>query len=133
EDLEQDVHDVRVRLFDLVEEDDGVGLAADLPRELPGLVVAHVARGRAYDAGDGELLHGLRHGEPDEALGGVEEVLSEPLDQLRLADAGAADEDEAHRLALGLQAHSAALYGGADGVYGLVLADYVLAQPVAQL
>ena len=74
-----------------------------------------------------------RHVEPDKALGRVEEVGGEALDELGLADAGAADEDEAHGLALGLQAHAGALYGRADGVYGLVLAHDVLAQAVAEL
>ena len=43
EDLEQHVEDVGVRLLDLVEEDDGVGPAADGLGELPALVVADVA------------------------------------------------------------------------------------------
>src|SRR5699024_2301816 len=71
--------------------------------------------------------------QPYEALGGVEQIRGEALDQLGLAHAGAADEDEADRLALGLQTHAAALDGGADGVDGLVLADDVLAQALAQL
>ena len=132
EDLQQQVHDVRVRLFDLVEEDDGVRAAADLLRELAGLVIADVARGRADHARDGELLHELRHIEPDERLGRVEELVGEALNELRLADAGAADEQEAHGLALGLQADAVAPDGGADGVDGRILADDVRAQPVAE-
>ena len=50
EDLQQDVEDVRVRLLDLVEEDDRVGLAADLLGELAALVEADVARRRADEA-----------------------------------------------------------------------------------
>ena len=120
EDLQQQVHDVRVRLFDLVEEDDGVRAAADLLRELAGLVIADVARGRADHARDGKLLHILRHIQPDERLGRVEELVGEALDQLRLADAGATDEQKAHGLALGLQADAVAPDGGADGVDGML-------------
>ena len=50
QDLQQQVHDVRVRLFDLVEENDGVRPAADLLRELTGLVIADIARRRADHA-----------------------------------------------------------------------------------
>ena len=67
-----------------VKENHRIGLSADLLRELAGLVVAHVARGRADDPGHGVLLHKLRHIQADEALGGVEEVLRQLLDQLRL-------------------------------------------------
>ena len=52
ENLQQDVQHIRMRLFDLVEKDDGVGLAADLLGQLAGLVIADIARGRADDAGD---------------------------------------------------------------------------------
>ena len=45
-----------MRLFDLVEEDDGVGLPPDPLRELPSLLVPDVAGGRADQLGDGVLL-----------------------------------------------------------------------------
>ena len=121
--LQQDVHHVRVRLFDLVEEHYAVGLAADLFGELSGLVIAHVARGRPDDARDGELLHKLGHVEADQALGRIEHIGGKLLDKLRLADAGGADEDKAHGLALDLQPDAAAANGGADGIHRLVLAD----------
>ena len=50
ENLEKDVHHVRMRLFDLVEKNDAVRLAADLLGELSGLVVADIARRRTDDA-----------------------------------------------------------------------------------
>jgi hypothetical protein len=54
-----------VGLFDLVEEDDGVGAAADGLGELAALVVADVAGRRADEAGDGVLLHVLGHVDAD--------------------------------------------------------------------
>ena len=45
--LQQEIENVLVRLFDLVEEHDGVRLAPHLFRQLPALVVADVARRRA--------------------------------------------------------------------------------------
>ena len=121
-----------MRLFDLIEEDDGVRPAADLLRELTGLVIADIARGRADHARNRELLHELRHIEPDERLGRVEELIGEALDELRLADAGAADEQEAHGLALGLQADAIAADGGTDGIDRRILPDDVRAQAVAE-
>ena len=59
EDLQQQVGDVGVRLLDLVEQDQRVGLAADALGELAALLVADVARRRADQLGDGVLLHVL--------------------------------------------------------------------------
>ena len=115
-----------MRLFDLVEEDDGVRAAADLLRELAGLVIADVARGRADDAGDRVLFHEFRHIEADERVGRVEEVLRQLLDKLGLADARGADKDEAHRLVLGRNAHTVAAYRRSDSLDSLVLTDNVL-------
>ena len=47
EDLQQHVEDVRVRLLDLVEQDEPVGLAAHRLGELAAVVVADVAGRRA--------------------------------------------------------------------------------------
>ena len=43
-DLQQEVEHILVRLFDLVEEHDGIRLAAHLFRELAALLVADIAR-----------------------------------------------------------------------------------------
>ena len=110
-------------LFDLVEEHDAVGLAADLLGELSRLVIADVARGRADDAGDREFLHKLRHVKADQALRRIEQVGRKLLDKLGLADAGGADEDKAHGLALDLKADAASADRGADGVHRLILPD----------
>ncbi len=133
QDLQQDVEHIRMGLLDLVEEDDAVGLAAHLLGELAGLVVAHVARGRADDAGDGELLHELGHIQPDQGLGGVEHIQGQLLDQLGLAHAGGAHKDERHGLALGGDSHPAPPHGGSHGVDGLVLPDDMGLQPLLQL
>ena len=58
-----------------------------------------------------------------------EEIGGEPLDKLRFADAGGADKNEAHGLALGLQSGAAALDSGANGVHGLVLPDDMCLEP----
>ena len=133
QDLQEDVQHIGVGLFDLVKQHHGVGLAADLLGQLPGLVIADVTGGRADDPGDGVLLHELGHIQPDEGLRGVEQVLGQLLDQLGLAHAGGADEDEGDGLALGRHAHPVAPDGGRDGGNGLVLAHHVGLEPVLQL
>ena len=45
QDLEQDVHDIRVGFLDLIKQHDAVRVAADLLGQLAGLVVTDIARG----------------------------------------------------------------------------------------
>ena len=94
EQLEQDVEHVGVRLLDLVEEHDLVRPAPDRLGQLPALVVADVAGWGADQARDAELLHVLAHVDPHQRPLVVEEELGEGAGQLRLADAGGAQEDE---------------------------------------
>ena len=48
---------VSLDVNDLVEQHHGVGLAPDLLRQLPRLVIAHIARRTAHDPGHGVLFH----------------------------------------------------------------------------
>ena len=72
-------------------------MAAHLLGQLPGLVVADIARRRADQAGHRVLFHVLAHVDGDERVNGVEQLAGQLLDQLGLADAGGADEDKAGR------------------------------------
>ena len=56
EHLEENVEDIRVGLFNLVQEHDGVRAASDLLGQLPTFFVADVARGRPYEARNAVLL-----------------------------------------------------------------------------
>ena len=89
-DLQQDPEHVGVGLLDLVEQDHGVGAAADGLGELAALVVAHVARGRADEPRDRVLLHVLRHVDADHRVLRVEHELGQRAGQLGLAHAGRA-------------------------------------------
>ena len=80
--LQQDIHNVRMCFFDLVKQHDAVGMAADLLGQLPGLVVADIARGRADEAGHRVLFHVLAHVDGDERVNGVEQLAGQLLDQL---------------------------------------------------
>src|SRR5438105_3948374 len=129
EDLQEDVEDVRVRLLDLVEEDDRVGLAPDGLRELTALVVPDVAGGRADEPGHGVLLHVLRHVDLDHRVLVAEQELGEGARELGLADAGRAEEDErAGRALRVLDAGPRAADRLRDRDDRFVLADHALVQ-----
>ena len=79
ENLQQDVEHVRMRLLDLVEQDDRVRLAANQLGELAALVEADVAGRRADQARDRVLLHVLGHVERDERVLAAEQERRERL------------------------------------------------------
>jgi len=133
EHLEQDVEDIRVRLLDLVEEDDGVGLAAHGLGELAALVVADVARRRADQTGHAVLLHVLRHVDADHRGFGIEERFGERLGELGFADAGRPEEQEtADRTARVFDAGAGAQDRLGDERDGFVLPDHTLVEHVGQ-
>ena len=123
--LQQRIEHIRVRLLDLVEQNDRVRTAADLLGQLTGFIVADVSRRGTDQAGNCVLFHIFGHIETHECIRRVEQVESKLLDQLGLADAGRTDEQEGCRLALGADARAAAADGRADRVYGFVLTDNV--------
>ena len=127
--LQQHVEHVRVRLLDLVEEDDRVGAPAHALGELAALLVADVPGGRADQAGDVVLLHVLGHVEADHRLRVAEHELGQRLGEERLADAGRAQEHEAAHRALGVLQARARLADRAGHLLDrLVLADDRLVQ-----
>ena len=124
QDLEQDVVDLRVRLLDLVKEDDGVGPAAHLIRQLAAAVVPHIAGGRAQELRDLVLLHELAHVNADHRVLTAEEEAGQAPRQLRLAHARGAHEQEAADGPPGVpQARARTAYGPGNGADRLVLAD----------
>ena len=132
--LQQDVEDIRVRLFDFVEQDEAVGLAPHGLGELSALFIADVSGGRAYQARDGEFLHELGHVDADERVLTAEHELGQRSGQLGLADAGRPQEDEvADGVARVFESGAGAPDGLGDGVDGLVLADDALVQDLFHL
>ena len=119
--LKQNVQHIRVRLFDFVKQHHAVGTAANLLRQLSGLIIAHIAGRRTDELGDGVLLHIFRHVQPNQAVHIVKQVACQLLDQFRLAHAGGADENKGHRPLLGGNAHPVAADGTGHGVHRLVL------------
>ena len=129
--LEHDVSDVLVGLFDLVEQHHGVGLTAHLFGELATLIVAHIARRRTHQTGHRMTLHVLGHINADHGVLIAEHGFGQRLAQLRLTHAGGTEEQKAANGALGvLQAHAATADGPGDRFYSLVLTHHTLVEDI---
>ena len=129
EDLEQDVEHVGVSLFDLVEQHDGIGLAAHLFGQLSALVVTDVTGRGTYQFGHADLVHVLGHIQTYQHVLIAEHRLGERLGKLRLADACRSEEDERAYRTLGiLHAGSRPSDRLGDRRHRLVLTDDALVQ-----
>ena len=124
EDLEQDVEDVAMGLFDLVEEHDRIRPPPDRLGEPAPFFITDIARGCTDQAGDVVPLAELAHVESDHRRFAVEEELGQGLGQLGLADAGRSQKQKRADRPVGvLQAGPAAPDGVGDRVDGRVLID----------
>ena len=119
-------------LLDLVKEDNRVRAAADLLRQLACLIVAHIAGRRTDELGDGVLFHIFGHIQTDQTVHTVEQVISQPLDQLCLAHTGGTNENEGHRPLLGADANAAAANCPGNRIHCLILANDVFLQTLRQ-
>ena len=131
EDLQQDVEHLRVRLLDLVEEDDRVGPPPHGLGELSTLLVADVAGRGADEARDGVPLLVLGHVEAHHRPLVVEHELGERAGELRLADAGRPEEDERADRPVGiLEAGAGPAQRVRNRLHRLVLTDQAPVQPL---
>ena len=88
EHLQQDVEHVRMRLLDLVEQNDLIGPAAHRLGQGAALLIADIAGRRADEPRDRVLLHVFRHVDAHERAVVVEQKRGKRLGELGLADAG---------------------------------------------
>src|SRR5438034_720456 len=95
EHLQQDVEDIGMGLFDLVEEHDRVRIPLDLFGQLTALLVANVPGRRPDELRYRVLLHVLGHVESDQGVVAAEQEVGERARQLRLADTRRPEEHEA--------------------------------------
>ncbi len=103
EHLQQHIEHFRMRLLDLVEEGDHrIGAPPHGLRQLTALLIADIARRRADETGDGELLPVLAHVDAHHRLLVVEQERGERFGQLGLADAGRPQEQERTGGAVGI-------------------------------
>ena len=134
EDLEEDVEDVAMRLFDFVEEDDGEGLATDRFRQHAPFFIADISWRGPDEARYGVFFHELAHVDAHDRAFVVEERFRKRLAQLRLTDSGGAEEEEGADWAIRiLQAASTAAHRVRDRVDRFVLADNPRVQTIFQL
>ena len=127
--LQQDVEHVRMRLLDLVEQDDTVRPATDRLRQVAALLVADIARRRTDQACHRMLFHELRHVDADHGLVGIEQEFGQRLGQLGLAHPGRTEEEEgAVRPVRVAQARARAADGIGDRAHRLGLTDDPMAE-----
>ena len=80
--------------FNLVEKNHAVRMSSDLLGKLTSLIITDIPRRRSDQFGYAVLFHILRHIHSDHILFRSEHSLSKSLGQLRLTDAGRAEEQE---------------------------------------
>ena len=83
-----------MRFLYLIEEHDGVGLAAYCLCQLTTLVIAYIARRCTDQSADGMLLLIFRHIDTGHHRLVVEEVFGKCLGKLRLTDTRSTEEDK---------------------------------------
>ena len=94
QDLQQNVENVVMRLFNLIKEDDGIRMSSHLLRELAALLISDITGCGADDLGDSILLHVLGHIDPDQVLLGAEHRSCQRLRELGFADTGGTQKQE---------------------------------------
>ena len=92
--LEQDVVNIRVRLLDLIEQHDRVGLTFHTFGELPAFLVADVSGRRTDQLRNRVLFHELGHIEADQRFLAAEEKLGQSARDFGLTDARGSQEQE---------------------------------------
>ena len=116
-------------LLYLVEQHDGVGVAAYALRQLSALLVAHISRRRAYKSRHVETLGILAHVNAYQGIGGAEHELGQLLRQISLAHTRRPEKHERADGAVGVfQSHAVALYGLHHLVDGRILRYHRLLQ-----
>ncbi|KAG0751077.1 hypothetical protein G6F24_014663 [Rhizopus arrhizus] len=132
--LQQDVVDVGVRFFDLIEQQHAVGFATHLLGELAALVIAHITRRRAHQACHGMAFTVLGHVDAQQRALIAIDGLGQCLGEFGLAHTRRPEEQEGgHWLAAFAQARARQPHGIGHGTYCFVLAHQALVQPLLQM
>ena len=129
--LQQHVEDLRIGLFDLIEQHHGVRATAHGFGQLTALLVTHVARSRADQARDRSLLHVFGHVDADHGLLVVEQEVGERLGQLGLTHTGGTKEQERSGRTVRVgDTGTRTTHRVGHGDDGFLLADHALAEVV---
>mmetsp|Transcript_1391 Transcript_1391/g.4210 ORF Transcript_1391/g.4210 Transcript_1391/m.4210 type:complete len:200 (-) Transcript_1391:440-1039(-) len=133
-DLEHEVENVWMRLLDLVEKHEAVGLSPDAVRELTLLVITHIAWRAADELGDRVALHELAHVQADHRVVAAVVRLRQRLAQLRLANTRRAAKYEGGQGPVRIrEAGPRSPDSLGDGYHGLILADDAPVQDILEL
>ena len=92
--LQQDIEDIRMGLFHLIQQQHRVRPAAHRLGQVSTLFIAHVTGRRTDQTSDGVLLHELGHIDPHHGLFGIKQERCQGLTQLGLAHTGRPEEQE---------------------------------------
>ena len=123
------MHDIRVRLFYFIKQNQAVRVPPDLFGQLPSFFVTDVAWGSPDQLGSRRLVHVFGHIKPNHCVLGAKELLSQLLGRFRLADPRWANEQEAANWPSRLvEPNPVPPDGPSDLVNGFVLANDVLFQ-----
>ena len=79
QDLQENIENIRVRLFHLVKEQDRIRSVAHLFRQLPPFFIAYIAWRRSIEAASREFLHVLTHIKADESRLVIKETFGQGL------------------------------------------------------
>ena len=94
EDLQEQVPDIGVGLFDLVEQEHAVRVPADALGQVPAFLVPHIPRRGTDEPRDGMAFHVLAHVETQERLVGSQQQLGQRAGHLGLPHPRRAQEEE---------------------------------------
>ena len=131
EHLQQHVEDIRMRFLDLVEKHDLVGPPPHRFGQRAALLIADITRWRADQASNRVLLHVFRHVDADQRVLVIEQIFSQSLGQLGLADTGWAQKHErADRPVRILQAGARASNCRRNRAHRVLLTDHALGKLV---
>ncbi len=120
---------IRVRFFNLVEQDDAVRIAAHFFCQLAGFFKADIARRRTDQLRDRMFLHVFAHIEANHGVFCAKQLFSERFGELRFPDAGRADKQErTDRAVFRFQAGAAAADRLGDFFHRFRLADHFFRQ-----
>ena len=84
--LEQNVHYVGMRFFNLVKEHHGIWFPPYFFCQLTRLIVSHVSRRRTDNTGDGKFFHEFRHIQANQALRSLKQIFCQAFDQFCFSD-----------------------------------------------
>ena len=116
----------------LVEQNDGVGVAAHLLGQLASFLVSYVSRRCTYEARNVETLSIFAHVDADQVIGTAKHIFGKFLGQIGLAHTRRTEEHEHTDRVVGVfQSHAVALDGFHHLLYGGILGNHGLFQLVA--